>query len=139
VTLADEKHVAQLSKDRLSLVDASGKMLADVSGLNRVGVIEAVKSGSTPGIAYRTVGETPAILPASLQLSRGDIAIVDGSGTLRQFDTRHPGEVIDASDIESPWYLRGGLRWGLAAGIVGLLALLIVIAQIARRRSRDKS
>ncbi|MBP0594373.1 cellulose biosynthesis cyclic di-GMP-binding regulatory protein BcsB [Paraburkholderia sp. LEh10] len=138
VTLADEKRVARLSKDRLSLVDASGRMLADVSGLNRVGVIEAVESGSVRGIVYRTVGDTAAILPASFQLSRGDIAIVDGSGTLRQFDTRHPGEVID-DDLGRPWYLRGWLAWGAAAGFVGLLVSLLLIAHIARRRSQDKS
>ena len=70
-----------LSQDRLSLTDASGKMLADVSGLNRLGVIEAVRADSVSGIVYRTVGDTAPILPASLQLSRGDVAIVDGSGS----------------------------------------------------------
>ncbi len=139
VTLADEKRVARLSQDRLSLVDASGRMLADISGLNRVGVIEAVKAGSVPGIVYRTVGDTPAILPATLTLSRGDIAIVDGSGTLRQFDTRHPGELIDADDLQGPWYLHGWLRWGIGAGVVGLLVALLLIAQLARRRSRNAS
>lgn len=139
VTLADEKSLARLSKDRLSLTDASGKMLADVSGLNRVGVIEAVKSGSVSGIAYRTVGDTAAILPASLQLSRGDVAIVDGSGTLRQFDTRHPGEVVDADDVQGPWFMQSWVRWGIPAGLVGLLILLLLVANVARRRNQDKS
>jgi hypothetical protein len=139
VTLADEKSVARLSKDRLLLTAASGKMLADVSGLNRVGVIEAVKSGSVPGIVYRTVGDTLAVLPASLQLSRGDVAIVDGTGTLRQFDTLHPGEVIDADDMAGPWFTRSWVDWGIPAGLVGLLVVLLLIANIARRRNRDKS
>lgn len=128
-----------MSKDRLSLTDASGKVLADVSGLNRVGVIEAVKSGSVSGIAYRTVGDTAAVLPASLQLSRGDVAIVDGSGTLRQFDTRHPGEVVDAEDAQGPWFMQNWVRWGIPAALVGLLIVLLLVANVARRRNKDKS
>lgn len=139
VTLADEKSVARLSKDRLSLTDASGKMLADVSGLSRVGVVEVVKSGSVPGIVYRTVGDIPAVLPASLHLSRGDVAIVDGSGTLREFDARHPGEVINAEDMDGPWFRRSWLHWGIPAGLVGLLVVLLLIANISRRRNRNKS
>ncbi|MFL9949981.1 cellulose biosynthesis cyclic di-GMP-binding regulatory protein BcsB [Paraburkholderia agricolaris] len=139
VALADEKSLARLSKDRLSLTDASGKVLADVSGLNRVGVIEAVKSGSVSGIAYRTVGDTAAVLPASLQLSRGDVAIVDGSGTLRQFDTRHPGEVVDAEDVQGPWFMQNWVRWGIPAALVGLLIVLLLVANVARRRNKDKS
>ncbi|MFM0319440.1 cellulose biosynthesis cyclic di-GMP-binding regulatory protein BcsB [Paraburkholderia nemoris] len=139
VTLADEKSLAHLSKDRLSLTDASGKMLADISGLNRVGVIEAVQSGSVSGIVYRTVGDTAAILPASLQLTRGDVAIVDGSGTLRQFDTRHPGEVIDAEDVQGPWFMQTWVRWGIPAGLVALLIVLLLVANVARRRNQDKS
>jgi hypothetical protein len=139
VALADEKSLARLAKDRLSFTDSSGKMLADLSGLNRVGVIEVVSSGSVQGVSYRSVGDAPAVLPASLQLSRGDVAIVDGSGTLRQFDARHPGQVVDASDIEGPWFMRGWVRWGLPAALIGLLILLVLIANGARRRSRDNS
>ncbi len=139
VALADEKSIARLAKDRLSFTDPSGKMLADLSGLNRVGVIEVVSSGSVQGVSYRTVGDTPAVLPASLQLSRGDVAIVDGSGTLRQFDTRHPGQAIDARDIEGPWFMQSWLRWGVPAALIGLLVVLLLVANIARRRNRDKS
>jgi len=139
VPLADEKSIARLAKDRLSFTDPSGKMLADLSGLNRVGVIEVVSSGSVQGVSYRTVGDTPAVLPASLQLSRGDVAIVDGSGTLRQFDTRHPGQVIDARDIEGPWSMQSWVRWGVPAALIGLLVALLLVANIARRRNRDKS
>ncbi len=141
VPLADEKSVVHLSKDRLSLTDSSGTMLADISGLNRTSVIEAVKSGSVPGIAYTTVGDTPAILPATLQLTRGDVAIVDGSGVLRQFDTRHPGQVVDADNTEesdSPWSTRSWVWWGIPAGIVCFLVVLVLVANAVRRRNRDQ-
>jgi hypothetical protein len=136
VKLADKKGAANLADDRLSLTSASGKLLADVSGLNRAGVIEVVHSGDVPGIAYSTVGQTAAILPASLQLSRGDVAIVDGSGTLRQFDTRHPGEIVEADD--GPWLTRHWLMWGVPAVLVGLLIVLLLAANVARRRHQDQ-
>lgn len=139
VALADEQSLAHLSQDRLSLTDRSGKMLADVSGLNRLGVIEAVKAGRVSGVAYHTVGDTAPVLPASLQLSRGDVAIVDGSGVLRQFDTRHPGEVLDADLPQGPWFMQGWVRWGVPAALIGLLVLLLLAAGVARRRNQDKS
>ncbi|HZZ09702.1 MAG TPA: cellulose synthase [Paraburkholderia sp.] len=138
VALADEKSLAKLSQDRLSLTDASGKMLADVSGLDRLGVIEAVHAGSVAGIAYRTVGSVAPVLPATLQLSRGNVAIVDGSGTLRVFDTRHPGEVVEAEDVQGPWITRNAVRWGIPAGLLALLIVLLLVANVARRRNRKK-
>ncbi|RFU48253.1 cellulose synthase [Paraburkholderia sp. DHOC27] len=139
VALNGERSVARLASDRLSLTDASGRMLADVSGLNRVGVIETVKAGDVSGVVYRTVGDTAPIIPASLQLSRGDVAIVDGSGVLRQFDTRHPGEVPDASDTKGPWLALDWLRWGAPAVLVALFIVLLLVARVARRRNQDKS
>jgi hypothetical protein len=138
VALNSEHGVARLASDRLSLTDASGRMLADVSGLNRVGVIETVKAGDVSGVVYRTVGDTPPIIPASLALTRGDVAIVDGSGVLRQFDTRHPGEVPDTSDVNGPMVL-DWLRWGVPAVLVALFVVLLLVARIARRRNQDKS
>lgn len=139
VALNSEHSVARLTNDRLSLTDASGRMLADVSGLNRIGVIETAKAGDVSGIVYRTVGDTPPVIPASLQLSRGDVAIVDGSGVLRQFDTRHPGEVPDVSDANGPWMTLDWLRWGVPAVLVALFIVLLLVARVARRRNQDKS
>lgn len=139
VALNDEHSVARLASDRLSLTDASGKTLADVSGLNRLGVIETVKAGDVSGIVYRTVGDTPPIIPTSLQLSRGDVAIVDGSGVLRQFDTRHPGEVPDAGEGNGRWLALDWLRWGVPTVLVALFIVLLLVARIARRRNQDKS
>jgi cytochrome c-type biogenesis protein CcmH/NrfF len=35
--------------------------------------------------------------------------------------------------------MRGWVRWGLPAALIGLLILLVLIANGARRRSRDNS
>ena len=140
VALNDENSVARLSSDRLSLTDASGKMLADVSGLNRVGVIETVKSGARIGHRLSHGGRYAADhsgLAATRRVATS--AIVDGSGMLRQFDTRHPGEVLDAGEGRAPWLARAGVRWGIPAVLVGCLSCLLLVARIARRRNQDKS
>lgn len=138
VALTEQKGVARLSKDRLSLSGASGERLADVTQLNRAAVIEAVKSGDVSGLAYFPLGDAAAPLPLSLRLSRGDVAIVDGSGVLRELDTRHPGEGVDAVDAGMPWMMRG-VWWRIPAGLTGLLILLLMMAHYARRRNRSQS
>ena len=115
VALSGEHSVARLASDRLSLTDASGKMLADVSGLNRIGVIQTVKAGDVSGIVYRTVGDTPPIIPASLQLSRGDVAIVDDSGVLSQFDTRRSRRCRTPAMSPAPLGHADWARWGMPA------------------------
>jgi hypothetical protein len=138
VALKDEAGRAKLSQDRLTLTDVSNKVLVDVSGLTNLAVIQAVKSGSTPGIVYRSVGATAPVLPATLQLSRGDVALVSGSGVLKVFDTLHPGEVLPA-DEDGAWITQRWLRWGVPGVLVALFLLLLFIAGRARRRHQDKS
>ena len=54
--LRDETGRAVLSKDRLTLTTASDKLLADVSGLTNLGIVQVAKAGSATGVVYRTVG-----------------------------------------------------------------------------------
>jgi hypothetical protein len=133
--LDSPKSPAQLAQDRLSLTDSSGTKLADISGLNRAGVIQVVKANGEHGISYSSIGDTPAVLPATLTLSRGDVAIVDDSGLLRQLDSHHQGGVVQADDDESSW---GGALWSIAV-LAGLVVALVVFANYVRRRSKNKS
>jgi hypothetical protein len=137
VTLKDEAGRATLSQGRMTLTNASNKVLADVSGVTNLGVIQSVKAGGTSGIVYRTVGGTAPVLPATLQLSRGDVAIVSGSGVLKVFDTLHPGDVLPA-DEDGEWITQRWLRWGVPGVLVALFLVLLFIAGRARRRHQDK-
>jgi hypothetical protein len=138
VALKGETSHAMLSQDRLTLTDASGKMLADVSGLKNLALIDVVRADGAAGIVYRATGETAPVLPASLQLTPGDVAVVDAGGVAKRFDTLHPGEVIQPDNGVS-WFAQNGWRWGIPAALVALFLLLLLVASIARRRHRNKT
>ncbi len=133
VPLADEHNPAVYSADRLSLKSASGDMLLDMSGLSRVAVVSVASSNGQSGVVYRSAGAMP-VLSDKLQLSRGDIAVVDGSGVLKQFDTVNPDELVDEPAGSSDWITRHWARWGIPAVLVVLLLVLIALAGQARRR-----
>jgi Bacterial cellulose synthase subunit len=138
VALKGETSHAMLSQDRLTLTDASGKTLADVSGLKNLALIDVVRADGAAGIVYRATGETAPVLPASLQLTPGDVAVVDAGGVAKRFDTLHPGEVIQPDNSIS-WFAMNWWRWGIPAALVALFLVLLLVASIARRRHRDKT
>jgi len=138
VALKGETSHAMLSQDRLTLTDASGKTLADVSGLKNLVLIDVVRADGAAGIVYRATGETAPVLPASLQLTPGDVAVVDAGGVAKRFDTLHPGEVIQPDNSIS-WFAMNWWRWGIPAALVALFLVLLLVASIARRRHRDKT
>lgn len=138
VTLKDETSRTALSKDRMTVNDSSGKVVTDVSGLKNLALISAVKAGGTAGIVYRATGDTAPVLPASLLLRRGDVAIVDSTGVAKTFDTLHPGEVFQADNAGS-WTSRTALRWVIPVVIVALFLLLLGVASVARRKHQDKT
>jgi cytochrome c-type biogenesis protein CcmH/NrfF len=41
--------------------------------------------------------------------------------------------------VQGPWFMQTWVRWGIPAGLVGLLILLLLVANVARRRNQDKS
>ncbi len=138
VTLNQEHAHVAVSHDRLLLTSATGKTLADVSGLTDIAAIEAVKSANVPGIAYRTLGGNSPLLPVSVRLSRGDVALVGDGGVLRRFDTQHPGNVLPTDD-GSNWLAQRWYRWGVPLVIVSGFLILLLVAQLVRRKHREKS
>jgi hypothetical protein len=139
VALADEKNPAAFSPDRLTLTSRNGEKLIDVSGLRRVAVLSVASSGAASGIVYRASGEPP-VLTDKLRLARGDIAVVDESGVLKEFDTVDPDDLSTGHVTSTDWVTRHWARWGIPAVLVLLLVALIVLAGRARRRHRkDKA
>ncbi|SAK81323.1 Bacterial cellulose synthase subunit [Caballeronia hypogeia] len=136
VKLADEKNPAVYSAERLSLTSPSGDTLLDMSGLSRVAVLSVASAGGQSGIVYRSAGAAP-VLTDKLQLSRGNIAVVDGSGVLKQFDTVNPDDLIDEPASSTDWVTRHWARWGIPAVLVALLLALIALAGAARRKHRN--
>ncbi len=89
VKVADEENPVVYNADHLTLSARSGDMLLDMSGLSRVAVVSVATSGGQSGTVYRSTGTAP-VLTDKLALSRGDIAVVDHTGVLKQFDTVDP-------------------------------------------------
>ncbi len=135
VKLADEKNPAVYSADRLTLSAPSGDMLLDMSGLSKVAVVSVASAGGQNGVVYRSTGAAP-VLNDKLALSRGDIAVVDQTGVLKQFDTVNPDELVDEPASGSDWVTRHWARWGIPAVLVILLLVLIALAGNARRKHR---
>jgi len=137
VRLADEKNPAVYSAERLSLSSPAGDTLLDMSGLSRVAVVSVASAGGQSGVVYRSAGAAP-VLTDRLQLSRGNIAVVDGSGVLKQFDTVNPEEMADEPASSTDWVTRHWARWGIPTVLVVLLLALIALAGNARRRHRNR-
>lgn len=128
---------ASFEGGRLTIKGRSSRTLADLSGLSGLGVLEVVRSGSAAGVLYRNVGSVAPVLPPTLQLLSGNVAVVDASGVLQQFDTQNPGGV-PPTDRQRAWLTRHWSAWGVPAILIGLLLLLIIGAEATRRR-REKA
>ncbi|WP_322045383.1 cellulose synthase [Paraburkholderia sp. J67] len=137
VPLDKEEGHTSFADGRITLKGRGGSTLVDISGLAQLGVIEVTRAGSTPGVLYRSVG-APPVLPASLQLLQGDVAIVDGSGVVKQFDTQYAGGVPPLDD-QRAWLTRHWAGWGVPTIAIVLLLLLLVAAGWARSRARART
>lgn len=132
-----EQGPAQLVGDRLTISGHSGKALADISGLTRIGVLQVVPAGGTTGVVYRTIGASAPELPATLQLLSGNVVVVDSSGVIKTFDTQRPGGV-PPEDRQRAWLTQHWTAWGVPTIAIAVLLLLIFAANVARRRQREK-
>ena len=123
--IEDVKQKVTVEGDRMKLV-SSDRTLFDVSGLDRIGVIELASSAGQAGITYRTVGRDAPDFKVPFRLSRGDIVVVGSSGPLAEIDSRDP------SRSRPPIRTRGGRRRGTMLSrvqmtwLIGAAALLIV-------------
>ena len=136
VAVTDEKARVSLAPDRMTINDAHDHVLFDVSGLSSVAVIDVVHAGGYAGEAYRTIGTPAPILPVAFQLSRGDIAVFEGSKVVKQIDTLHPNGIYSPDGTDS-W--RQILRWAIPAALIVAFVLLLLLAWRARRKTRNKA
>ena len=134
--LKDVKSKVKLEGGRVMMTAMSDKLILDVSGLNKIGMIEVVKVGGDTGVIYRNVGSDQPLMEKPLLLAQGDVAIVGSNGLLREVNTADPSghEVVKSN--ESPWLLARGYWWMLPIiGIVFMVALLVFASRMRRRRT----
>ncbi|QTL02754.1 hypothetical protein J5J86_18530 [Aquabacter sp. L1I39] len=123
--------------DRLILVGEGDRTLLDLTGLDRVAVIQAMASGERVGLDYRSLGGGAG--DATFQLGTGDVAVVAGNGTVAQINTQSAAEVV----AQRPWdYVlmawNERATWGpIAVGVaIVLFFALLLAARAMRRRNR---
>jgi hypothetical protein len=133
--LKSDKNQVKIDAGRIVVTDASQRVLLDMSGLERIGLLEVHQLGGKTGVSYRTVGATAPSLDQPLQLGRGNFAAVGARGVLMEIDTDDASgrALIDDANREESW-LRAALWWILPALGVALFIALMVAASRARRR-----
>jgi hypothetical protein len=140
VALADFSSPATIKNGDLTIRGQSDQVLYDVDGVARlrgVAVIAVEKSGEETGIGYRIVGEKTPVLTAGLQLGRGDVAVVDDRGMLKQLDTAHRNGIV-RDGTEQGW-LAHSLNWTVPISLIAAFCVLLLLAVYVRRRKNKQS
>lgn len=129
----DNKGMVQVKGNTLVMNDSSAKPMLDVSGFNRLGILEVAQAGGKQGVVWRSVGAQKPVLAKPFALSSGNVAAVSSSGLLSEIDTNDSSGrdyVQDAPSITIPDIL----WWVIPLSIIALFILLLVLASRARRR-----
>lgn len=131
-----ENAPARLDPQQGRLVLANGKTtLLDASHLDRTAVLQVADSGGQRGIVFEATAPDAPVPRKPLQLSHGDVALLDANGVTLEIDSRDPhgAQLADQANPESLWQRYRG--WWIALGVVVVLLLLVArIAQVRRRQ-----
>ncbi|OLL32651.1 cellulose synthase [Burkholderia sp. SRS-W-2-2016] len=128
--------------DGLTIADPQGRALYAASGVAKlagVSVFDVVRADRASGIVWRSLGEHEPVLPASLQLQHGNVAVVSGDGVLKTLDTRRADGALDTDDDERAPWRRQWWTWAVPTALVGAFALLLLLATVTRRRKQRRS
>jgi len=128
----DSKEVLQLRKDQLEVI-SSGRVLLNMSGVDRAAMLEVSTVHDQPGVIYRDLGATPPERGDAVHLTRGNVAVLNHIGLLGEFDTRDPtgSALAHADENKQPVWNTSMALWMI---LVGLIVLALVTAQVVRMR-----
>jgi hypothetical protein len=136
----DARSKVRLEGDHLVMTANNDKVILDVTGINRVGILEFVKVGGEAGVVYRTAGSEPPLMSRPILLSRGDVAVIGPNGLLGEVNSADPGDRNAAHADDGPWLLSRGYWWMLPIiGIVFMIALLVLASRMRRRKAAEKN
>ena len=132
-----KKSDVKVEGGRLYLAGSGDKPLLDVTGLNRVGLLEVTKVGSDTGASYRTLGQEAPPMDKPMQLSDGNVAIIGTSGLRTEVNTMDPtgqGRLREAR----PSFFERTYWWLLPVLVVAFfIALLVYASRVRRRKSAN--
>lgn len=138
-------NTAKTSGQSLSISTNNGKVIYDVSGLNKVAVLQVETGNGHPGLVYQNVGEGPQF-NKTFNLSYGDTAILGDEGILAVVNNdgklTSPNENGIIANEDSTYSNRGWI-WFLTQNISWISALVVVFAFLIliwrAKYSRDKN
>lgn len=124
-------------KDGRLVVGGGKQPLLDLAGLDRAAAVQVVDAGGHTGVIYNDLGAQGPLLEQPFRLLRGDLAVLDGSGVVTDFDSRDPygARVADAGNPQ-PWWQQH-MVWLLV--LVGLVVFALLAARVTQIRRRRKS
>lgn len=113
------------------------KPLVDITGLNRIGVLEVTTMGGSTGASYRTLGTEAPAMDKPMQLSDGNVAILGATGVQGEVNTVDPtgqGRLREAR----PSFFERTYWWLLPfLVVVFFIALLVYASRVRRRKSEN--
>jgi len=126
---------AALDGGRL-VVAGKPQPLLDLAGLEHAAVVQVVSAGGHTGVLYNTLGSNAPSLDEPFRLLRGDLAVLDGSGRVSDFDSQDPyGARMAAEGDPQPWWRQHMVWLLLLVGVVVFMLLAARVAQVRRRRA----
>ncbi len=132
-----KKSEAKVEGGRLLIAGGGDKPLVDVTGLDRVGLLEVTKVGSDTGASYRTLGKEAPAMDKPMQLSDGNVAIIGAQGLRSEVNTVDPtgqGRLREAR----PSFFERTYWWLLPILVIAFfIALLVYASRVRRRKSAN--
>ena len=136
--------------DHVTISDKKGKVFYDASGFSNIAVLQAMTNANYPGLSYSSVGGHPEI-KETFMLSGGDVAVIGENGILASVNSAGTPLYLNADGLQtgnggyfswknltSPAYWMHNFSWLLMSGILIGFFILMALAQIARKRSKNK-
>ncbi len=131
------KSDAKVEGGRLLIAGSGDKPLVDVTGLDRIGLLEVTKVGSDMGASYRTLGKEAPAMDKPIALSDGNVALLGANGLRSEVNTVDPtgqGRLREAR----PSFFERTYWWLLPVlVVVFFIALLVYASRVRRRKSAN--
>ena len=132
-----KKSDVKVDGGHLVLAGSGDKPLIDVTGLNRIGLLEVTKVGGETGASYRTLGAEAPAMDKPMQLSDGNVALIGANGLRSEVNTVDPtgqGRLREAR----PSFIERTYWWLLPILVVAFfIALLVYASRVRRRKSAN--
>lgn len=135
----DAKSKITLAGGHMVMTTNTGQTLLDVTGLNRVAIVEVVKIKGDVGVIYRSAGAEAPTMGKAVLLGKGDIALIGSNGLIREIRSDDLSGREMASEQDSPWALSRGYWWMLPILAFVFMIVLLVFASRRRRRAIERS